>query len=106
MFKAGTKVRFKPNRWNPENDLPADGIFVVGAVVSLPNPDHYYVDPHYWDTTKYAWAREKTRLDVARHPQVVFLDGVPACNTGLPHFPSDPENKNRRAFSGAWFDLA
>lgn len=73
MFKIGNEVRFKPNRWNPMEDLPDNSTFTIGAIVSLPNPDDYYVDPYYWNTETWGWARGKTRLEVAGHPRSSFL---------------------------------
>lgn len=105
MFEIGSKVRFRSGRWTPSNDLPEDGVLTIGAVVPLPKPDDYYVDPFYWDTSQYAWAREKTRLEIAGHPQIVFLEGIPEL-TSLPKYPPDPNGMGRRAFSGAWFEQA
>ena len=106
MFETGTRVRFKPDRLDPANDLPANGTFVIGAIVPLPNPDGYFVPSCYWETRGWAWARGKTRLDVAGHPQVIFLEGVSDRATGCPHHPLDPDNMGRRGFSGAWFQAA
>jgi len=105
MFRVNDKVRFRPG-WNPADDLPSDGIFTIGAVAQLLRPDDHYVDPYYWGEPKWAWARGKTRLDVAGYSQVVFLEGVPEYETGLPKHTSDPESKGRCGFSGAWFEAA
>lgn len=103
-FKVGDKVRFSAKRGNPTGDLPTDGTFTIGAVIPLQDPNGYYVDPYYWDCG-WEWAREKTRLDVAGHPQVVFLEGVPEYNTGFPDYShADPDNKKRRSFSGFYFE--
>jgi hypothetical protein len=104
IFEVGNQVRFRPGKWNPANDLPKDGIFVLGAVIPLPNPYGDFVDKYYWDEPEWKWARGKTRLDVATHPQVLYLDGVPEYELVPPSCP-DPEGKGRRSFSGAWFEL-
>jgi len=106
LFEVGDKIRFAGKYEIPCDDLPVDGVFVIGAVVPLPDPDGYYVEEYYWSHPDWEWARGKTRLDVAEHPQVVFLKGVPKLNTGFPVNPPDPENKGRRAFSGVYFELA
>lgn len=104
IFEKGDRVTFREEEgWHLlDDDLDPDQAYVVGAIADLPNPNDYYVDSAYWDDPKWAWARGKTRLDVSAHPQVIFLEGVAKLGT-LPSFTPDPDNKNRRSFSGSWF---
>jgi hypothetical protein len=105
-FKAGDKVKFRSDRSVPDTDLSSNGVYTVGAVVPLPSPHQFYVDRFYWDTPTYQWARNKTRLEVAGHGQVVFLDEVYSRDRGLLAYPADPGNLNRRSFSGYYFERA
>jgi hypothetical protein len=101
QFAQGDKVQLKRGRFNSTGLNPTE-FYMVGAVCDLPQPDDYYVDPSYWSDPRYTWAKEKTVLDVAGHPQVIFLEDVflpPNTSTLV----EDPEGKNRSSFSGAWF---
>ena len=100
-FEAGQPVRLKPGSI-PYPDLSHGAVYVVGCVIPLPNPDEYYVDPEYWNCEGWKWARKKTRLWVAGHPQVVFLEDLPEISESLLRY-HDPEGKGRRSCSGAWF---
>lgn len=102
-FKAGDRVRLVADY--PLSRPDRNGIYVVGAAVPLPNADEYVVDPQYWDWKQYEGYRKKTNLDLAGHPQVVFLEGVLKL-TDLPQNPRDPDNKGRSGFSGKWLEPA
>ncbi len=101
-FAKGDKVRLKEN--DPATGLSPDGVYTIGAVQDLCLPDTYYVHPHCWDDPKWSWARNKTRLQIAGHPQVVFLDGVLRPKMDIPPMNEDPEGQGRSSFSGAWFE--
>lgn len=101
-FSKGDKVRFKKDPIS--KDLSMSKIYTVGAIQGLFLPDKHYVDPYYWDDERWSWARNKTRLQVAGHSQVVFLDGVFRPKMDIPPMNEDPEGQGRCSFSGAWFE--
>lgn len=79
-------------------------VFMVATVTDLSNPNALYVDPFYCDWyEEWKWARGKTRLEVAGHPQQLFFDEF-VDNSGS-SCSNDPEMKHRSSFSGAWFVL-
>jgi hypothetical protein len=99
-FAKGDKVRLK--KGNPAIRLSPRKTYTVCKVQDLSQPDKYYVDPELWDDQDFSWARNKTRLQMAGHPQVVFLKGVLYPKKDMPPISKDPEAR-RHGFSGAWF---
>ncbi len=102
MFAKGDKVRLKKK--DAAIGLSSDEVHTIGAVQDLFLPNDYYVDPCYWGDPKWSWARRKTRLQVAGHPQIVFLDGVLRPKMDTPPMNEDPEGQGRCSFSGAYFE--
>ena len=86
-FAKGSKVSLRKKGLPFFPELGGNRVYTVAAVANLPNPDAPYVDPFYWEST--AWATRKTRLEVAGHPQRVFLEGV-INQSGLPQDIPDP----------------
>lgn len=101
-FAKGDKVRLKKK--DAASGLSAGEVYTVGVVQDLFLPNGYYVDRYYWNDPKWSWARNKTRLQVAGHPQAVFLDGVLRPEMEIPPMNEDPEGQGRCSFSGAWFE--
>jgi hypothetical protein len=101
-FTKGDKVRLKKKSAGLK--LSPDEVYIIGAVQDLLLPNKHYVDPYYWDDPKWSWARDKTRLQVAGHPQVVFLNDVLRPKMDIPPMNEDPEGQGRCSFSGAWFE--
>jgi hypothetical protein len=99
-FVKGDKVRLK-NR-DSTISLSPDKTYTVSAVRDLSQPDKYFIDPELWDDPEFSWARWKTRLQVAGHPQLIFLKGVLYPKKDMPSTSKDPEAR-RHGFSGAWF---
>lgn len=104
-FVVGDRVRLKKDR-QVGSGLSPDEIFTIGYIQDLLWPNHHYIDSRYWDDEKWEWARNKTRLDVAAHPQVVFLNDVLRPKMDVPPHNEDPGGKGRSSFSGAWFEKA
>jgi len=102
-FAKGDKVRLKKEEYIALK-LSPDEIYTIGAVQDLSLPNNHYLDPYYWDNPKWSWARNKTRLQIAGHPQVVFLDGVLRPKMDFPPVSEDPEGQGRHSFSGVWFE--
>lgn len=101
-FTKGDKVRLK--KYDTIIGLSPDKTYTVSAVQDLTQPDKYYVDPELWDDPEFSWARGKTRLlQMAGHPQLVFLKGVLYPKKDMLSINKDPKARRRRSFSGAWF---
>ncbi|MEK7136226.1 MAG: hypothetical protein AAB821_01405 [Patescibacteria group bacterium] len=101
-FTKGDKVRLKKK--SSVTRLSADEVYTIGTVQDLFLPNKHYVDPYCWDDPKWSWARDKTRLQVAGHQQVVYLEGVLRPKMDIPPMNEDPEGQGRYSFSGAWFE--
>lgn len=103
-FKKGSRVVVASQAQASLLGLEHQKLYTVGAVVPLPNPGEWYVDPYYWNDSKWAWATRKTREGIAGHPQVVFINGVMRdTRFNIPEMTPDPEKAGRRSYSGAWF---
>ena len=106
IFKPGDKVRAATRYGVPGTGLREGVVYVVAAVAELANPDALYIDSFYCDWyEKWKWARGMTRLQAAGHPQRLFFDEFQS-EAGFSPDTLDPEGKNRKSFSDAWFVLA
>lgn len=106
IFEVGDRIRVRPGLLCPcfsAQGIGSDSVLVVGCVRPLENPEAWAVDPFYWDYPDYAFARGMTRLEMAGHPQVLYLEGI-FTDTSLTDLSDDPEGKNRSRFSGYWFE--
>ncbi len=103
-FVKGDRVRLLAGIEPSVVGLSTGEVYIIGAVQPLSFPDRHYVDSHYWDAPEWSWARDKTRLQVAGHPQVIFLEGISSPRMNIPPMNEDPEGQGRCGFSGAWFE--
>jgi hypothetical protein len=100
LFQPGDKVRRRSDRLDSTFSFPAEGL-VISAVADLENPDQFVVDPAYWGWDQFKPYAEKTLLDIAGHPQIIFFDGI-LNQDGLSSGHRD--GRGRSGFSGAWFE--
>lgn len=105
-FKVGDRIKVRSGLLHPcfsAKGIGPDSVLVVGCVRPLENPEAWAVDPFYWDSPDYAFARGMTRLEMAGHSQVLYLEGI-VTDPSLTDLSDDPERKNRSRFSGYWFE--
>lgn len=103
IFQKGDRVRLRGGGSCLHGHLPkGGGVYVVGAVMSLPRPEKYFVDPLFWNDPDLSFFRRITRAQAYGHPQIVFLDETKV-RCDRPVF-EDPEGLERCGLSGAWFE--